>query len=331
MNKKKNVALLVGGWSAEREVSLTKGKAVESALIEAGYDVTCIDVTKDIHTLVAALTPKPDAVFNNLHGRGGEDGEIQGLLEIMEIPYTHSGVMASAVGMNKSVSKKLAASVGVPVAEEVIATVRDITARDMMPRPYVVKPINEGSSVGIRIVQDGDNLPAVDLSFKNEDEPLMVERYIPGRELTVAVLDGKAQAVTEIVSHASFFDYDAKYRDTRTEYVLPAKIPAEIYESCMDFAERVYNIVECRGLARCDFRYDDTVTEQEALCFLEINTQPGLTAESIGPSQVIYNGTSFSELCAHLVETATCQKENEKAQQKIKADGSTPQPEKRFA
>ena len=316
---KKTVALLVGGWSAEREVSLEKGKAVEAALIDGGYNVKRIDVTQDLSALIAALTPKPDAVFNNLHGQGGEDGQIQGLLEILEIPYTHSGVLASAAGMDKSFSKKLASSVGVPVAEEVIETMANIVRRDVMPRPYVVKPVNEGSSVGIYLVQDGDNLPPVDVNDKAAQAKLMVERFIPGRELTVAVLDGKAQAVTEIISHTQFFDYAAKYSDTRTEYVMPAKIPAQIYESCLDFAERVYKIVGCEGLARCDFRYDDTVAGgaagEENVIFLEINTQPGLTAESIGPSQVVYNGTSFTELCAHLVETASCEKTKQKSDQ----------------
>lgn len=302
----KKVALLLGGWSAERQVSLDKGKAVEAALKQGGYDVTVIDVSKNLPSLIDALTPKPDVVFNNLHGKGGEDGTIQAVLDILEIPYTHSGLLASAIGMDKPTAKRLAATVGVRSAEGVVASKADVLAGKVMKPPYVVKPTNEGSSVGVRIIMDGDNqMPLDETTWMYGDEAL-VERYIPGRELTVAVLDGKAQAVTEIISHTRFFDYEAKYRDTRTELVLPAKIPAEAYKTALDFAERVYNVLGCAGLARCDFRYDDSKAGGDGIYFLEINTQPGLTEQSIGPSQVIYNGKSFVELCAHLVETARC-------------------------
>lgn len=303
----KHVALLVGGWSAERQVSLTKGKEVEQALRDGGYRVTVIDVKKDLAALAAALSPKPDVVFNNLHGRGGEDGEIQSVLEILDIPYTHSGVLASAIGMNKPVSKRLAASVGVPVADEVIAGRDEVLAGHVMDPPYVIKPPCEGSSVGVRIIMEQENQPPIDAEDWTFGDEVMVERYIPGRELTVAVLDGVPQAVTEIVSQARFFDYEAKYHDTRTEYVLPAKISDDVYNAALDYAARVYKVVGCAGLARCDFRYDDSRAGADGLCFLEINTQPGLTAGSIGPSQVVYNGMSFVELCAHLVETATCE------------------------
>lgn len=303
---KKNVALFVGGWSAERDVSLTKGKMVEAALKEGGYNVTVIDVTHDIQKLLKDLTPRPDVVFNNLHGRGGEDGIIQGLLEILEIPYTHSGVAASAIGMNKPLAKKLAASVGVPSADGRVATKEEVLAGKVMGPPYVVKPPCEGSSVGVRIVLDNDNHPALDIETWTFGDEVLVERYIPGKELTCAVLDGRAQAVTEIISHTRFFDYEAKYKDTRTELVLPAQIPQDVYNKAMDYAERVYKVLGCSGLARCDFRYDDSQKGTDGLYFLEINTQPGLTAESIGPSQVVYNGKSFVELCSHLVETAQC-------------------------
>lgn len=302
----KRVALLVGGWSAERQVSLEKGKKVEAALREAGYDVSVVDVKKDVPALVAALTPKPDAVFNNLHGRGGEDGEIQSLLEILEIPYTHSGVLASAIGMSKPLCSKLARSFGVRVPEYKLASKEDVLSGNVMDAPYVVKPPCEGSSVGVRLVTESDNYPPLDAESWIYGDEVMVERYIPGRELTVAVLDGKAQGVTDIVSHTRFFDYEAKYLDTRTEYVFPAKIPEEVYKEALDFAEAVYNGIGCRGLARCDFRYDDS-KGSDGLYFLEINTQPGLTPESIGPSQVIRNGMTFVQLCAHLVETATCE------------------------
>lgn len=308
----KRVALLIGGWSAEREVSLTKGKSVEKALKEGGYDVTAIDVRKDLPALIKALTPKPDVVFCNLYGRGGEDGCIQSVLEILEIPYTHSGPLASAIAMDKPATKIMAASVGVPSPEGITASKKDVLAGRVMKAPYVVKPTNEGSSVGVRIILENDNHKPLDEDSWAYGEEVLVERYIPGRELTVAVLDGKAQAVTEIVAQTRFFDYEAKYSDTRTEYILPASVPPDVYKTALDYAERVYNILGCAGLARCDFRYDDSKPGASGLFFLEINTQPGLTAESIGPSQVIRNGKSFVELCSHLVETARCHATNEK-------------------
>ena len=283
----KTVALLVGGWSAEREVSLNKGKAVEQGLIDAGYDVRVIDLKRDIHDFIAQLTPRPDVVFNNIYGKGGEDGLIQGVLEMMQIPYTHSGVMASALGMDKEVSKIIAQSIGVQVPETLVYP---------NDAPYVLKPRDEGSSVDITIVMEGDNFQP-DVSQKN----MIAERYIPGRELTCAVLDGKAQAVTEICSATKFFDYEAKYSDERTSYIMPADIPEDVYKQIMEWSEKIYDELGCHGLARCDYRYD---SDGVGVVFLEINTQPGFTAESIGPSQCVYNGMSFPDLCAHLVETA---------------------------
>lgn len=307
----KKVALLVGGWSAERDVSLNKGKAVEAALREAGYDLTVIDVRKDLKALIKELeAAKPDAVFNNLHGRGGEDGLVQSVLEILEIPYTHSGVMASSIAMNKPMTKRVAMTVGVQTAEGVVASKQDILNHMVLNPPYVVKPIAEGSSVGVTIVRENDNKPPFDENW-HYGEYALVERFIQGKELTCAVLDGNAQDVTEIRSHTDFFDYEAKYKDTRTEYLLPAPIPAEVRELIMDWSERVYAALGCNGLARCDYVYDDRIHEPvHAVYFLEINTQPGCTPESIGPSQVIHHGMSFTDLCRHLVETATCHEKN---------------------
>ncbi len=304
--RRKKVALLVGGWSAEREVSLEKGKAVEAALREAGYDLTVIDVKKDLVGLVEALTPRPDAVFNNLHGRGGEDGQIQSVLEILAIPYSHSGVLASSIAMDKPMCKRVAASVGVRSAEGVVADKAAVIAGRVMEPPYVVKPTNEGSSVGVRIILEKDNQMPIDEASWTFGDEVLVERYIPGRELTVAVLDGKAQAVTEIRSQTRFFDYEAKYHDTRTEYLLPAPVDKDVYDAALDYAERVFRALGCSGIARCDFRYDDSKKGAEGLYFLEINTQPGFTPASIGPSQVIRNGMTFVQLCSHLVETAKC-------------------------
>lgn len=301
----KSVALLVGGWSAERDVSLEKGKAVEAALIEAGYDVRTIEVRKNLPALIEALTPRPDVIFNNLHGRGGEDGIIQGVLEMIGVPYTHSGVLASAIGMNKAMCRAVVASAGVPIAKGGVFSIQDIISGKALPRPFVVKPVQEGSSVGVKIVREMDNSPPIDLSDWAFGGEALVEQYIPGKELTVAVLDGKAQAVTEIISHTGFFDYEAKYNDVRTETVCPAKIPQDVYNKALEYAEAVYRVCGCQGLARCDFRFDDS-KDVDGLCFLEINTQPGCTPQSIGPSQVVYNGLSFPGLCAHLVETAKC-------------------------
>ncbi len=304
----KTVALLVGGWSAEREVSLMKGKDVHEALEQSGYHVVRIEVSRDLSKLLTDLTDaQAHVAFNNLYGQGGEDGVIQGVLETLQLPYTHSGVLASAIGMDKPTCKRLAASVGVRVPLGDLYNVDDILAADVMPRPYVVKPYNEGSSVGVRIVRQNDNLPPIIKSDWTFSKKALVEEYISGKELTVAVLDGVAQGVTEIQSATGFFDYEAKYRDMRTELILPAPIAPDAYALALDYAERVYKILGCEGLARCDMRYDDT-RGKDGLYFLEINTQPGLTAASIGPSQVIRNGMSFPALCSHLVETARCNK-----------------------
>jgi D-alanine-D-alanine ligase len=313
----KTVALLVGGWSAERQVSLDKGKYVEKAMIEAGYNVKTIVVEKDLQKLINALTPKPDAVFNNLHGTGGEDGTVQAVLDMLEIPYTHSSLRASAIAMDKPLTKRLAASVGVPSAEGGVFTKDEVLAAHVMEPPYVVKPPREGSSVGVRIIMENENQAPLDAASWTFGDEVLVEKYIPGRELTVAVLDGVPQNVTEIISHTRFFDYEAKYADTRTEYACPAKIPDEIRKLALDYAASVYTVIGCRGLARCDFRYDEA-EGTKGLYLLEINTQPGCTPESIGPSQVIKNGMSFVELCAHLVETATCQ-----GQEPVKAESSS--------
>lgn len=310
----KKVALLVGGWSAEREVSLNKGKHIEGALKEGGYDVKVIDVTHDIAKLIADLTPKPDVAFNNLYGRGGEDGVIQGLLEAMEIPYTHSGVMASAIGMDKPMAKILAQSVGVQCAEGVVASKKDVLAETVMKRPYVVKPLNEGSSVGVRIIMDGENQKPLDEESWCFGDKVLVEKFVEGREIHVAVLDGKAQGVTEVKFPGRFFDYEAKYSDKRTELVTPADVPEDVAKAAREDAEKVFNIVGCSGLTRCDFRYDVSKSGKDAVYFLEINTMPGLSPGSIALIQPQMNGMSYAQLCSHLVETAKCHGLTEKPQ-----------------
>jgi D-alanine-D-alanine ligase len=304
----KKIALLVGGWSAERQVSLDKGKHVEAALREAGYEVDVIDVEKDIPALIRRLTPAPDVVFNNLYGRGGEDGQIQAILEILEIPYTHSGVAASAIGMDKVLTKKMAASVGVRVSDGRVATKEEVLSdQEVMARPYVVKPVNEGSSVGVRIVMEGENQKPLDAESWVFGDEVLVEKYIPGREIHVAVLDGKAQGVTEIKFPGRFFDYDAKYRDQRTQLVTPAPVPEIVAQTAMEFAERMFGALGCEGIARCDFRFDDSKPGADGVYFLEINTMPGLSPGSIAVIQPEHNGMRYVELCSYLVETAQCQ------------------------
>ncbi len=317
----KKVALLVGGWSAEREVSLNKGKAIEGALKEGGYDVKVVDVTRDIQKLISELTPKPDVVFNNLYGRGGEDGVIQGILEALEIPYTHSDVTASAIGMDKPMAKILAASVGVKSADGRVASKEEVLAETVMDRPYVVKPLNEGSSVGVRIILEGENQKPLDEESWVFGEEVLVEKFVEGREIHVTVLDGKAQGVTEIKFPGRFFDYDAKYSDKRTELVTPADVPEDVAAAAMHNAEAVFKVLGCSGLARCDFRYDVSKSGKDAVYFLEINTMPGLAPGSVALIQPEHNGMSFVQLCTHLVETAKCHG-SVKAREKEKAASS---------
>ncbi len=301
----KEVALLMGGWSSERPVSLKGAIGVEKSLIEAGYKVRPVDVTKDLPALVAALTPKPDAAFIMLHGPGGEDGVIQSVLEILEIPYTHSGVRASAIAMDKILTKRVAQSIGVNCAPHKVMSLADATEHGIdFPKPYVVKPHNEGSSFGVTIVSH--NEPDFDVKSWKYGETLLVEQYIPGRELTVAILDGEPQTVCELRVHAGFFDYEAKYNDPRTEHIIPAPVPDNIFKLAMKWSKEMYDILGCSNVARCDFRYDET-KGVDGLVFLEINTHPGFTATSLTPEQVLYNkGMDYTALIAHLVENASC-------------------------
>ncbi len=302
----KNVAVLMGGSSAEREVSLVTGKACAAALRDAGYRVAEVDAGRDVAALVEALTPPPDAVFNALHGHWGEDGCVQGILELLGIPYTHSGLLASALAMDKPVAKRLFEAAGLVCPEGRVVDAAELVAGDVMPRPYVVKPVNEGSSVGVRIVKNGTNLPPVDLSQWPPGTKLMVERYIAGRELTVAVMGDRPLAVTEIRPRQGFYDYEAKYTDGRADHVIPAQIPAEVYDRAMEMALTAHRALGCRGVSRADFRYDDTSKAAGDLYLLEINTQPGMTPLSLVPEQAAYLNISFPELCAWMVEHAAC-------------------------
>jgi len=297
----RHVAVLMGGWSAEREVSLASGVACVKALQEAGFDVTPIDVQRDMGALITRLYPKPDVVFNALHGRYGEDGCVQGLLNILNIPYTHSGLMASAMAMDKPTAKRLFEEVGIPVANHIVASEEEIRKGDPMPRPYVIKPCNEGSSVGVHIVHEGDNAMSFDGTGWPHGERVMVEEFIEGREFTVAVMGDRALTVTDITTERNFYDYDAKYVDGGSAHTLPAQIDKEIFDACLDYALRAHRTLGCRGMTRTDFRYDG-----ERLVALELNTQPGMTATSLGPEQAEYVGISFPELVTWMVDNAEC-------------------------
>ncbi|MDJ0981476.1 MAG: D-alanine--D-alanine ligase [Kiloniellales bacterium] len=303
----KRVAVLYGGISAEREVSLVSGRDCGKALGEAGYTVDMIDVTNDVGALTEALMPAPDAVFNALHGRWGEDGCVQGLLELLHIPYTHSGVMASALAMDKEMAKRVFLANGLRCAESVVASPEQILAADPLPRPYVVKPVAEGSSVGVRIVQEGDNEPPLDHDADwQSGAQMMVERFIPGRELTVSVMGERPLAVTELKPKQGFYDYEAKYTEGKTVHEVPAQLPEPIYEECLTSALEAHQALGCRGVSRADFRYDDSPGGDGQVYLLEVNTQPGMTPLSLVPEQAAHLGISFPELCGWLVENATC-------------------------
>ncbi len=300
------VAVLLGGRSAEREVSLTSGKGCAKALREEGFDAVEIDPqTSDLAAQLNAA--KPDVVFNALHGRWGEDGCVQGLLELLRFPYTHSGVLASALAMHKQRAKDVFRAAGLPLVKSIVADRRAAAAGHLMEPPYVVKPVNEGSSVGVFIIRKGDNRPPAALGSDKwtlSDE-MMVEEFVPGRELTVAVMGTRALAVTEISTNLEFYDYEAKYAPGGSIHTLPAKIPAAVADEAMRLAERAHAALGCRGVSRTDFRYDDTAGKHR-LVVLETNTQPGMTPTSLVPEQAALNGMSYRELCRWIVEDASC-------------------------
>ncbi len=303
----KHVAVLYGGISTEREVSLATGRGVIKALREAGYTVTAIDVGPDLRTTLAALDPAPDAVFNALHGRYGEDGAIQGVLDWLGIPYTHSGVRASAMAMDKSAAKAIFAAAGLPVARGAVIDVAELEHADPMPLPYVVKPVSEGSSVGVEILREGANRRVEIAAAWRFGPTALVEEYIPGRELTVGIMGDRALAVTDITpDHGDFYDYEAKYADGGSRHDIPAHVHPDIYQRALDIGLAAHRALGCRGASRADFRYDDTKGEPGRLVLLELNTQPGLTPTSLLPEQAAHTGMSFPELCAWMVENAAC-------------------------
>ncbi len=299
----KHVAVLMGGWSAEREVSLRSGKACADALARRGYRVTPIDVGRDVAAVLTAL--KPDIALNVLHGRPGEDGTLQGLLEILDIPYTHSGVLASALAMQKDYAKTMFRAHGVPVAEDRVVSRFEAAKAHLMPLPYVIKPVAEGSSVGIYIVTEEHPNPPQEL-FREDwafGEVVMVERYVPGKELTCAVLGDRALDVIEIVPATRFYDYEAKYAAGGSRHLLPAPILPNVYQEVRRLSLAAHNALGCRGVSRADFRYDDRGTGK--LICLEVNTQPGMTETSLVPELAAYAGITFDELVQWMVEDAS--------------------------
>ncbi|QIE47237.1 D-alanine--D-alanine ligase [Pseudohalocynthiibacter aestuariivivens] len=294
------VAVILGGPSAEHDVSLSSGRECATALREEGYDVVELDAGRD---LAAHLTDlKPDVVFNALHGRWGEDGCVQGMLEWLGIPYTHSGVLASALAMDKEASKAAYRAAGLPVVDSVLAPRDEVRSRHVMTPPYVVKPNNEGSSVGVYIVHEAANSPPQ----LSDDMPdvVMVETYAPGRELTTTVMGDRPLTVTDIITDG-WYDYSAKYEVGGSRHVVPADIPTEIFDLCMDYALRAHRALGCRGVSRTDFRWDEA-RGTDGLILLETNTQPGMTPTSLSPEQAQVMGISFGAFCRWMVEDASC-------------------------
>ncbi|OAN46629.1 D-alanine--D-alanine ligase [Paramagnetospirillum marisnigri] len=304
MSQAKRVTVLMGGASAERDVSLRSGQAAAKALEKAGYAVTLVDAGRNVLELARAIEEtRPDVVFNALHGRFGEDGCVQGVLNLLGIPYTHSGLLASAAAMDKAFARSMFESAGIPVAKGVVVRKGDSSP---LPRPHVVKPLNEGSSVGVYILQAGDNRdPLADWPF--EADVVLVEEFVPGRELTVAVMGDKALGALEITSDRGFYDYEAKYAPGGSRHIMPAPIPAADYAEACRLAVEAHRVLGCRGVSRTDLRYDDTVPGRPPrMIVLEVNTQPGMTATSLVPEIAAHAGIDFPALVRWMVEEARC-------------------------
>lgn len=300
----KRIAVLLGGLSPEREVSLVSGKAVADGLRTRGYDVVEIDAGRNLFDQLTEAGP--DVVFNALHGEWGEDGRVQGVLEHYGKPYTHSGVLASSLAMNKQMTKDVLRAAGIACPEGVIVERREAAANHVLPPPYVAKPNAQGSSVGVHIVLEGANRPPAGLAGEEDQlgEEILVERYIAGRELTVAVLDDRALAVTEIIPNTRFYDYEAKYSAGGSDHIIPAQIPEDIEIMAKDLALKAHQVLGCKGLTRSDFRYDESANPP--LWLLEINTQPGMTPTSLAPEQALHDGMSFEDLVMWMAENASC-------------------------
>ncbi len=305
MSKTKHVAVLLGGWSSERDVSLRSGKACADALERLGYRVTRIDVKRDIATVLDVL--KPDAALMMLHGRPGEDGSIQGVLETLGIPYSHSGVLASSLAMQKDLAKTVMAAAGIPVAAGLTLSRAEIAKQHVMDPPYVIKPVADGSSVGVFIVTEAHAQPPEELYREDwpYGEQLLVEKYIAGKELTCAVVEGAATGVIEIVPAVRFYDYEAKYSPGASKHILPASLLPFVYQEVRRLTLAAHVALGCRGVSRADFRFDDRIEGTKGLVCLEVNTQPGMTETSLVPELAAHAGTTFDELVQWMVEDAS--------------------------
>ena len=301
----KHVAVLMGGWSAEREISLRSGKACADALERSGYQVSRIDVDRDVAATLRAR--KPDVALNVLHGRPGEDGTLQGLLEVLGIPYSHSGVLASALAMKKDIAKSVLKSAGVPVPGGMVAARKEAAKRHLLPPPYVIKPVAEGSSVGVFIVREDHKHPPQELTRADWafGDQILVEPYIPGKELTCAVMGELALGVIEIVPTVKFYDYEAKYAPGGSKHLLPAPIAADVYREVQRLSLAAHRALGCRGVTRSDFRFDDSLGAAKGLFCLEVNTQPGMTETSLVPELAAHAGISFEDLVKWMVEDAS--------------------------
>lgn len=304
----KHVAILMGGWSAEREISLRSGKACADALERSGYQVSRIDVDRDVAATLRAR--KPDVALNVLHGRPGEDGTLQGLLEVLGIPYSHSGVLASALAMKKDIAKSVLNSAGVPVPGGMVAARKEAAKRHLLPPPYVIKPVAEGSSVGVFIVREDDKHPPQELTRADWafGDQILVEPYIPGKEITCAVMGDLALGVIEIVPTVKFYDYEAKYAPGGSKHLLPAPIAADVYREVQRLALAAHRALGCRGVTRSDFRFDDSLGAAKGLFCLEVNTQPGMTETSLVPELAAHAGISFEDLVKWMVEDASLER-----------------------
>lgn len=299
----KKVLVVMGGFSAERDVSLVTGKGVSEALIRSGYQVISYDLRNGFDFVDVLKKEKPDVVFNALHGNFGEDGEIQGLLDILQIPYTHSGLKASALGMDKNLTKVIAGANGLKIAPSQQLTYKEYKQKGTnIEMPYVIKPISDGSSVGVFIIKKEEDKKAV--FYEDDNRELMVEKFIEGQELTVSVLDGKALGVTEMRPKTEFYDYEAKYTDGMTQHILPAEISEDVYKQAQKYAEILHGALKCNTVSRSDFRYNP----KDGVVLLEINTNPGMTPLSLVPEQAKFAGISYDEVCKILVEKATYRK-----------------------
>lgn len=300
---KKKVLLLFGGFSAEREVSINSKTDIAAALRSKDFEVIEHDLT-DIWNFIHVLeAEKPDVVFNGLYGNWGEDGEIQGLLDMLQIPYTHSGVIPSVLGMDKHLTKLIAAQNGVKIAKGECKTAREyFKTGTQIPYPYVIKPVSDGSSVGVFIVRNEEDAKKV--TYPNDNIKVLIEEFIAGRELTAMCLNGKSYVVTELKAKNEFYDYEAKYTDGFTQHILPADLPQDITDTCLRYAEIMHKALGCNTVSRTDFRYNP----QDGVVFLEVNTNPGMTSLSLVPEQAKYIGISYADLCEKLVETAACRK-----------------------